>query len=308
MKTPALLLLLAALPAALPAFGSPAAPAARASGRGRLMAHYRALEAQLGAESSPLPFAVDTREGDGDARGDVFAVFDHDFETLSQTLEVASNWCDIAPLHLNVKSCTHRETQGRTLLTLYSGRKVYQRPEDVYVLRYEFRVAAAEEDYFRVVLTADEGPLDTRDYVLEVEATPLDAGSTFVHMRYAYRYGLGMRIALASYFATLGSDKVGFSVVGADAEGDPIYVRGFEGLIERNSVRYQLAIQAFLDTLEVPEGQRFERRIERWFDLTERYRPQLFELEEEEYLRNKRRERSDQLRLQRALSAATREH
>ena len=186
-----------------------------------------------------------------------------------------------------MKSCTYRAAKDRTVLTFYSGRKVYQRPEDTTVLRYVFRVAAAGEDYFRVVLTADEGPLDTRDYALELEAMPLGAGGTFIHLGYAYRYGLGTRVALASYFATLGSGKVGFSVVGADADGNPIYVDGVEGLIERNSVRYQLAIQAYLDTLEVPEGQRFERRIERWFDLTERYRPQLFELQEEEYLRNK---------------------
>ena len=304
MKSPALLLLLVALPAV----GSLSAPDARASGRERLMAHYRAIEAHLGGESSPLPFAVDTRDGRGDARGDVFAVFDHDFGALSRTLGVASNWCDIAPLHLNVKSCTYREAQGRTLLTLYSGRKVYQRPEDVHVLRYEFRIAAAEEDYFRVVLTAKKGPFDTRDYALELEAMPLGAGATLIHLGYAYRYGFGMRMAMAGYFATFGSDKVGFSVVGADAAGNPIYVDGVEGLIERNSVRYQLAIQAYLDTLEVPEGQRFERRIARWFDLTERFRPQLFELEQEEYLRNKRRERSDQLRLQQALTLETREH
>lgn len=304
MKSPALLLLVVALPA----IGGGGAPDAQASGRERLTAHYRAVEARLGGlggESSPLPFTVDTRDGDGDgdAQGDVFAVLQHDFSELSRALGMASNWCDIAPLHLNVKSCTYREAQGRTLLTLYSGRKFYQRPEDVHVLRYEFRVTSAEEDYFRVVLTADEGPFDTRDYALEVEAMPLDAGGSFLHLGYAYHYGFATRVVLASYFATLGSDKVGFSVVGADAHGNPIYVDGFDGLIERNSVRYQLAIQAYLDTLEVPEGQRFERRIERWFDLTERFRPQLFELEEEEYLRNKRRERSDQLRLQQRLGA-----
>jgi hypothetical protein len=304
MKPPALPLLFVALLAV----GTIVAPDARASGREQLVARYRAVEEHLGEESSPLPFAVDTRGGHGDAQGDVFAVFDHDFEALSDALGVASNWCEIVPLHLNVKSCTSREAEEETLLTLYSGRKFYQRPEDAYVLRYEFHIVEAGEAYFRVVLTAAEGPLDTRDYALELEAIPLAEGGTFVHLGYAYRYGFETRMFMAAYFATLGSDKVGFTVVGADAEGNPIYVDGIEGLMERNSVRYQLAIQAYLDTLEVPEGQRFERRIARWFDLTERYRPQLFELEQEEYLRNKRRERSDQLRLQGALAAGTRRH
>jgi hypothetical protein len=293
---------------ALLVVGSAVAPDARASGRGPLLAHFRAIEARLDGGSSPLPFAVDTRNGDGDARGDVFAVFDYDFESVSRALSVASNWCDITPLHLNVKSCTSSEVVGQTLLTLYGGRKVYERPEDAYVLRYEFRIAEAEEDYFRVVLTADEGPFDTWDYALEVEATSLGSGATFVHLRYEYRYGFGTRVALAGYFATFGSAKVGFSVVGSDAKGNPIYVDGLEGLIERNSVRYQLAIQAYLETLDLSEDQRFERRIERWFELTERYRRQLFELEQEEYLRNKRRERFEQLRLQQALTPETRRH
>jgi len=70
-------------------------------------------------------------------------------------------------------------------------------------------------------------------------------------------------------------------------------------------VRYQLAIQAYLDTLEAPESERFEQRIARWFTLTERHKRQLYELERHEYLQNKRREYSDQLRLQQAQATAT---
>jgi hypothetical protein len=302
MKKPVLLLLL------VPLLAAGIASAAWASGREDLVARYLALEARLNGGTSSVPFAVETRAGSDEAQGDVFAILPHGFGSVARALGVASSWCDIAPLHLNVKSCTYREAPGQTRLTLYSGRKFYERPEDAHVLPYEFRRAEERDDYFRVVLTASEGPLDSWDYVLEVEAVPLDAGETFVHLAYSYRFGLGMRVAMASYFATLGSGKVGFSVVGADSSGKPTYVDGFEGLIERNSVRYQLAIQAYLDTLEVPEEQRFERRIARWFDLTEHHRLQLFELEQQEYLRNKRRERSNQLRLQKALAADTLEH
>jgi len=299
MKKPALLLPLVTL------LGVGAASEGRAAGREELVARYRAIEARLARGPEPVSFAVDTRNEPGDAQGDVFAIVDHGFEALSTTLGLASSWCEIAPLHLNVKSCTYREERGRIFLTFYSGRKSYERPEDAHVLTYEFRVTEASEDYFRVELTASEGPFDTRDYLLELEATPLGTGGTFIHLGYAYHYGLGTRMAMAGYFATRGSRKVGFSVVGTDSRGDPVYVDGIEGLIERNSVRYQLAIQAYLDTLGVPEAQRFERRIAHWFQLTERHRRQLFELEQQEYLQNKRRERSDQLRLQQALAAET---
>jgi len=302
MKKPALPLLLVAV------LGAGIASEAQSAGSGDLAARYRAIEARLSRGPSAASFIIDTHGDRGGARGDVFWILDHGFEALSRALGVASSWCDVAPLHLNVKSCTYREAQGRSLLTLYSGRKYYERPEDAHVLTYEFRLAEAGADYFRVELTANEGPFDTRGYELEFEAMPLGSGATFVRLGYAYRYGLGARMVMAGYFATLGSGKVGFSVVDTDSQGNPIYVGGIDGLIERNSVRYQLAIQAYLDTLGLPEGQRFERRIARWFDLTERHRLQLFELEQQEYLRNKRRERSDQLRLQQALAAETLRH
>jgi hypothetical protein len=71
--------------------------------------------------------------------------------------------------------------------------------------------------------------------------------------------------------------------------------------MERNAMRYHLAVQAFLDTLDFPEAERFERRIERWFDLIGAHRRQLFEMERGEYLRFKRAERGNQSRLQGAL-------
>jgi hypothetical protein len=301
MKSPAFRLVLALL------LVSAVAREAHA-GREQLAARYGALAARLSLDASPVSFAVDTRGGNGEARGDVFGILQHDFASVSAALGTASIWCDIAPLHLNVKSCTYGEERGRTRLTLYSGRKGYERPEDAHVLAYEFRLAEAREGYLRVLLTANEGPLDSSDYVLELEAMPLGASASFIHLGYAYRYGLGMRLALAGYFATRGNGKVGFSVVGTDASGNPIYVGGIDGLIERNAVRYQLAIQAYLDTREAPKLERFERSVARWFDLTEPYRRQLFELEQQEYIRNKRRERSQQLRLQKALASETLQH
>ncbi len=76
-------------------------------------------------------------------------------------------------------------------------------------------------------------------------------------------------------------------------------------MIERNAVRYHLAVKAYLDTLGVSEPQRFERRLEHWFELTSGYRTQLFEMERDEYLRCKRQEGANQLRLQEARRVAT---
>jgi len=48
----------------------------------------------------------------------------------------------------------------RCLLTLYSGRKYYQPPEDAYKLFLSFRVAALQQKYLGIELTGEKGPLE----------------------------------------------------------------------------------------------------------------------------------------------------
>jgi hypothetical protein len=82
--------------------------------------------------------------------------------------------------------------------------------------------------------------------------------------------------------------KVGFSVIGTDSDGNPVYVGGLRGAVERDVVCYYLAILAYLDTLKIPAEQRFEKRVSQWYDLAALYKKQLLEMEEEEYLTYKR--------------------
>ena len=100
---------------------------------------------------------------------------------------------------------------------------------------------------------------------------------------------------MQTYLDTVARDKVGFSVVGAGADGKPRYVAGIRGAVERNTMRYYLALESFLGALETPMPQRFEKRIHDWFDAVEGYPRQLHELDEAEYLDMKRRERARQL-------------
>ena len=90
--------------------------------------------------------------------------------------------------------------------------------------------------------------------------------------------------------------------MGGERDGKPILVSGVRGIVERNAVRYYLAIQAYLDESPAPEY--YERRLARWYDLTERYATQLHELERTEYLQYKRQERQQQLERQRALDVS----
>ena len=109
-------------------------------------------------------------------------------------------------------------------------------------------------------------------------------------MRYGYAYGLSARLAMQAYLATLGSDKVGFSVIGQRSDGQPLQVRGVRGVVERNTLRYYLAIDAFLEAQALPATQQLQASLQRWFTATERYAQQLHEVDRDTYVGMKLRE------------------
>ena len=91
----------------------------------------------------------------------------------------------------------------------------------------------------------------------------------------------------STYFATKGRDKVGFTWV-SDGDEPPQLVRGIRGVLERNTMRYYLAFEAYLHALGSPEPQRFETSLERWFSHTELFARQLREVSHDDYIAMKR--------------------
>jgi len=122
----------------------------------------------------------------------------------------------------------------------------------------------------------------------------LDDGRTFIHLRYSFGYSAWGYVLMKLF----GGGKVGFSVIGTDSDGNPVYVGGLRGTVERDVVCYYLAIMAYLDTLKIPGEQRFEKRVSQWYDLAALYKKQLLQIEEEEYLTYKRLDRQSQQQLQ----------
>jgi hypothetical protein len=104
------------------------------------------------------------------------------------------------------------------------------------------------------------------------------------------------RLAMQAYLATAGAGKVGFTPAGNDLIG------GMRGVVERNTMRYYLAIDAYLNTAAGPAGQRVERRLMEWFDSTEQYKRQLHELDRDAYLAMKRKEVQRQQTAQESVS------
>ncbi len=266
-----------------------------------LLDTYYGLKAKLEKNSFGVPLFLESFELNDRVHADVYGIFDYPFSSMIDVLTVQANWCDIVSLHPNVKSCTYMELPGTRLLTFYIGRKVYQPPEYTRQVIYRYRNVDQQKGYLDIILSADSGPLGTKDHRMRFEALPLDGGRTFVHVSYAYSDSVALRLAEKVYFATLGRGKVGFTITGTDINGKPVYIGGPRGAIERNAVRYYFAIQSFMDTLLYPEESRFSTRISKWYDLTVRYRRQLFDLDKKDYITFKTKEHINQVTLQRAI-------
>jgi hypothetical protein len=271
-------------------------------GKDMLLDFYHRNTARLEKSSFGFPLFLESFERDDRVHVDVYGIFDYPFSSIAGVLKVPANWCDIVSLHPNVKACTYRELPGAWLLTFYIGRKVYRPPEATRQVIYHYRNVDQQPGYLDVILTADAGPLGTKDHRMRFEALPLDGARTFVHVSYEYSDSVMLRLAEKGYFATLGRGKAGFTVTGTDRNGKPVYVSGPRGAIERNAVRYYFAIQSFMNTLRYPEEKRFSMSISEWYDLTSRYRRQLFELDKKDYLTFKTREHMNQLTLQRSIA------
>jgi hypothetical protein len=263
---------------------------AQAQDAAALRARHGALREQLAGNVFQRALVLESVQNANDLKGDVYAVIDQPFEVLSPALQGREHWCELLILHLNVKHCSSTGKAGAEVLSLVVGRKFDQPLEDAYRVDFDFNMPSIAPDYLRVQMSADTGPLSTRNYRLALEAVPLDAKRSFVHMSYSYAYGMAARMAMQGYLATVGRDKVGFSIVGKGEDGKPLYIDGVRGVVERNTMRYFLAIEAYLGAMDAPAAEQVEKRLRDWYSAVDRYPRQLHELERNEYLEMKRRE------------------
>jgi hypothetical protein len=273
MRNLALALLLAA-----------AATRAGAQDAASLQAHRLALRTELAENDFQRPLFIQSTQTGDSLKGDIYAVVAHPYSVVGVALQGMDHWCDILMLHLNVKDCEARGSGAASRLTLAVGRRLDQPVQDAYRLDFAYRLAASSPAYLEVLLDADSGPLGTFDYRIALEATPIDSARSFVHMSYSYSYGLAARLAMQGYLATIGRDKVGFSVIGSTAGGAPVYIGDVRGVVERNTMRYFLAIDAYMGAYLLPADAQPEKRLRDWFASVELYPRQLHELEREEYL------------------------
>jgi hypothetical protein len=260
-----------------------------------LRAKHGDLRDQLRTNNFQRAIHIDSSEVGDTLKGDVYAVLDHPFATVSEALKDPVGWCEILILPFNTKYCHPVTANGDgAALHVRIGRKFDQPVEKAYRLDFVLRPVAVTPEYFESRLNAGNGPLGTNNYRISVSAVPLDSRRTFMHLGYSYGYGMAGRVAMQAYLATAGANKIGFTATGKDSNGQPIQIGGMRGAIERNAMRYYLAIDAHLASLSAPPDQRLEKRIQTWFDATERYPRQLREMDRATYVAMKRGEHERQ--------------
>lgn len=226
------------------------------------------------------PLHLDSRESSGELAGEVFALLEHPFSRVGGALAEARQWCDVLTLPFNVQRCEARDG----VVTVSIGRKPDSPIEEATRLELRFALSAKSDELLKVRLSAPQGPAGTSDYRIAFEAIPAGERRTFVHLGYGYAHGVMSRMAMQAYLSTAGAGKVGFTAEGTDAQGRPRLVGGMRGVLERNTMRYFLAIDAYLDAMSAPPERRRLERLERWFRAVERYPRQLREMSREEYL------------------------
>lgn len=255
-----------------------------------LRQRYDAASAAMARSDFGRPMVLESSDQDSRVRGEVLALLDHPLAAVQQALQDPRRWCEIMLLTPSISRC---EAQARGAsaqqLAVRLSRRFDQPPDDAAKVHFAFHPqTAADARYTAVRLDADSGPLGTSAYRIEVEALALDERRAIVRMAYSYRYGLKASLATKAYLATKGGGKVGFTRV-EDRQGD-VRVGGMRGSVERNAMRYYLAIEANVaqSDHDPAPAERLKASLDRWLEAIARYPRQLAEPDPAAYRRVKR--------------------
>ena len=271
-------------------FAAEAAPSITNDSAVALKTKYTELNEQLLNNQFQRELYLISSESKHDLKGEIYAVVDDPFATVSKALNNPDHWCDALIMHIDIKYCHASGNGFNTVLKVNLGTKTEQALAQTYGIEFNYREVMNTPDYFAVELKAANGPLSTHDYRIWIEATPLKDGRTFIHFTYTYAFGLVGNLAMQVYLASGARNKVGFTVTGKLPNGQSAYIKGVRGVVERNTMRYYLAIDAYLSALTLPADKQLEKRLQYWYNGTNQYALQLHEIDQEDYLVMKRNE------------------
>jgi hypothetical protein len=246
---------------------------------------YQSLNLRLAQSPLRRGLVLDSSEASDRSSGDVYAVLDLALARLDQVNRDPVRWCEILLLLSNSKNCTSGAGDTIPLLHLQMGTKGPQDLRTTTAMDFRFSTSQAHAAVLDTVLSSSTGPMGTSDGTLRLRAIAISNDQAFIHLHYSYRSSVAGQFATQMYLQTLGRGKVGFST--DPAQGS--YVGGVRGIMERNTMRYFMGLGCAVQfaATDAP-AQRFDRMAACWYEETQRYPVQLYEMPRAEYLDMKR--------------------
>jgi hypothetical protein len=257
---------------------------------------HQSLQGRLAQSVFQRALVLDSTESADRLSGDVYATVDASLVSLELVSRGPQRWCEILLLLSNTKNCRVEHQNEVAWLQIQMGTKGPQELSSTTPMGFRYQTSAPKAPVLETELRASAGPMGTKDGMLRLYAIAVSDQKSFVHLHYSYRNSLAGSLATSVYLQTLGRGKVGFSKdPGASNEStrttDAHWVGGVRGIIERNTMRYFMALSCALQFAAV-EGpsQRFAQMAPCWYDETENYPLQLHEMPRQAYLDMKRAE------------------
>ena len=269
--------------AAAPASGLPTSLARPATEMaGELLKRYTDKSQHLTAGHLNRSFSITSEARDGAARGEALAEIHVSLSVLRAVLTQPERWCEILLLTPHVAGCASMEGGSDARFEVKLLYRYDQPADEAKRAQFRFEQRLSQPEFLSVRLASPQGPLGTQDYRLELEAAALDEQRSVLKVEYSYRYGIRAAAALGFYLATTGRQKQGFTL---GEEGEP--VRGLRGSVERNAMRYFLAIESHALCAEKDAAMRFQVSLDQWLRALEPYPGQIAEADPDDYRRIK---------------------
>lgn len=193
---------------------------------------------------------------------------DTGLDRVDELVGTAQGWCIVARLVPDVREC-RPWTDGMGLeLTLQSGDGTQRtQPHTIRHTRLD--------DEIRSTLIAKQAPLGVTDAGLRLTASG-NASAVTLTVEYGYQSSLRSRLATRAYLSGSAGARPGISEE-PGPEGDPVLVSGLRGLVERNAMRYFLALVSALEHTGP------EQAVSAWLRAASRFEADLVEQDETAY-------------------------
>jgi hypothetical protein len=248
-----------------------------------LQESYRNIKENLPKSTLLRPLQITSQESAAHLSGDLFATVEYDMAPIIVAASSAERWCEVMLLLSNSHGCQAAGGNNNDILEVSISSSKTADIAGATPTAFQLQGRSTTAEYLDAALVAVDGPMGTRNISLRLQAIPLTATRSFVHLHYAYDTQWLGRMAMQAYLQTTGRGKVGFTPT-ADVSSSSAYISGVRGVIERNTMRYFLGFNCALAFNAQNPPQRFSSMAQCWYEQVERYPVQLHEMQRKEYL------------------------